>query len=113
MKKKRYEAEGAKRIQRSKHEETEGIEEIKAKVQSARTLKLTSTKTTAGEGPNLRETVDPQLFRTGLGNLLLKNKRFSADGQNIAKNCTTMKFVVTMQYWTAASSGKKSATDPL
>ena len=28
---------------------------------------------------------------TSLGNVLLKKKRFSADGQNIAQNCTTMR----------------------
>ena len=31
-----------------------------------------------------------------LGNVLLKKKRFSADGQNIAQNCTTMRVVETM-----------------
>ena len=35
--------------------------------------------------------------------MLLKNKRFSADGQNTAQNYTTMGFVVTMQFWTAVS----------
>ena len=29
--------------------------------------------------------------------------RFSADGQNIAQNCTIMRVVVTMLYWTAVS----------
>ena len=29
--------------------------------------------------------MDLQLSRTGLGNVLLKNKRFSADGQNTAQ----------------------------
>ena len=38
-----------------------------------------------------------QLSRTGLGNVLLKNKRFSADVQNIAQNYTTMRVEVTMQ----------------
>ena len=41
------------------------------------------------------------------GNVLLKKKRFSADGQNIAQNCTTMRVVETTQYWTAASPPKK------
>ena len=27
------------------------------------------------------------------------NKKFSADGQNIAQNCTTIRVVVTMQFW--------------
>ena len=44
---------------------------------------------------------------TSLGNVLLKKKRFSADGQNIAQNCTTMRVVETMLYWTAASPRKK------
>ena len=44
-----------------------------------------------------------QLTRTSLGNALLKKKRFAADGQNIAQNCTTMRVVETTQYWTAAS----------
>ena len=39
--------------------------------------------------------------------MLLKIKRFSADGKNIAQNCTTMRVVETMQYWTAASPKKK------
>ena len=47
--------------------------------------------------------VGPQLSRTSLGNVLLKKKRFSADGQNIAQNCTTMRVVETMLYWIAAS----------
>ena len=51
--------------------------------------------------------VGPQLSRTSLGNVLLKKKRFSADGQNIAQNCTTMRVVETMLYWTAASPRKK------
>ena len=34
-------------------------------------------------------------------------KAFSADGQNIAQNCTTMRVVETMLYWTAASPRKK------
>ena len=37
-----------------------------------------------------------------MGNVLLKKRDFfSADGQNIAQNCTTMRVVVTRQYWTA------------
>ena len=40
----------------------------------------------------------PQLSRTSLGNVLLKKKRFSADGQNIAQNCTTVRVVETTLY---------------
>ena len=39
-------------------------------------------------------------------NVLLKNKRFLADEQNIAQNCTTMRVVVTTQY--AGSPRKKT-----
>ena len=57
-----------------------------------------------GEGSNR---VGPQLARTSLGYVLLKKTRFSEGGQNIAGNCTTMRVVETMQYWTAASPKKK------
>ena len=33
----------------------------------------------------------------------MKKKRFSADGQNIAQNCTTMRVVETTLYWIAAN----------
>ena len=42
-----------------------------------------------------------------MGNVLLKKKRFSADGQNIAQNCTTMRVVETTLYWTAASPAEE------
>ena len=45
-------------------------------------MKLACTKTTAREHISR---VDPQVSRTVLGNVLLKGKRFSADGQNIAE----------------------------
>ena len=41
-----------------------------------------------------------------LGNVLLKNKRFSAEGQKIAQNYTTVIVVVIMQFWTATSLQK-------
>ena len=34
------------------------------------------------------------------GNVLEKNKRFRADGQNTAQNYTIMRVMMTMQYWT-------------
>ena len=34
----------------------------------------------------------------------MKKKRFSADGQNIVQNCTSMRVVETTQDWTAAAS---------
>ena len=41
------------------------------------------------------------------GKCLTQDKRFSADGHNIALNYTTMRVVVTMQSWTAVSPQKK------
>ena len=62
----------------------------------------------AGEGSNLRETGwNAQLSRRDLGNVSLKNKRFSADGQNTTPNYTTMRVVVTKKFWTAVSPQKK------
>ena len=48
----------------------------------------------------------------GLENDLLKNKRFSVDGHNIAQSCTTMRIVVTMQYLTAVRPGLLSPPPP-
>ena len=42
---------------------------------------------------NQRNRVDPQLSRTNLGNVLEKNKRFSADGRNTTQNYTTMRLL--------------------
>ena len=42
--------------------------------------------------------VGSQLSRTSLGNVLLQKKRFLANGQNIARNCTTIRVVETTQY---------------
>ena len=63
----------------------------------------------SGEGSRFlqKNMVGPQLSRTSLGNVLLKKKRFSADGQNIAQNCTTMRIVEKTQYWTAVIPRKK------
>ena len=46
-------------------------------------------------------------FHPRLVNVLLKKKRFSAGGQKIAQNCTTMRVVETMKNWTAVSPQKK------
>ena len=48
-----------------------------------------------------RSRVNPQLSRRSLGEVLQKNKRFSADGQNTAQNYTIMRVIVTVQFWTA------------
>ena len=54
-----------------------------------------------------RNRIGPQLSRTSLGNVLLKKNRFSADGQNIAQNCTIMRVVET----TSLKKGKSAGVD--
>ena len=115
LKKKRYEAEGAKeyreanrRIQKAVKKakedwigaQCEEIETCLNKNNGKRAYQLAKDLTSEKQ-------VGPQLSRTSLGNILLKKKRFSADGQNIAQKCTTMRVVETTQYWTAANPQKK------
>ena len=69
----------------------EEIETCLNKNNSKRAYQLVKDLTSEKQGR-----VGPQLSRTSLGNALLKKKRFSADGQNIAQNCTTMRVVETM-----------------
>ena len=38
---------------------------------------------------------------------IIQDKRFSADRQNVAQNCTTVRVVVTTQYWTTAVSPRR------
>ena len=54
-----------------------------------------------------RSRLGPPLSRKILGNVLLKKKGFSANGQNIAQNCATMRVMEKMQYRTVASLQKK------
>ena len=112
MKKKQYETEGAKEyreanrrmIQKAVKKEKEDwlgaqCEEIETclyKNNSKRAYQLVKDLTSEKQG-------GPQLSMTSLGNVSLKKKRFSADGQNIAQNCTTMRVLETAQYWSAAS----------
>ena len=49
----------------------------------------------------------PSMIQDRSGNVLLRNKRFSADVENIAQNFTTTRVVVTMQVWTVVRSQKK------
>ena len=113
--KKRHEAEGAKEYREANRRVQEAVmkakedwigaqcEEIETclnKNNSKRAYQLVKDLTSEKQG-------SPQLSRTSLGNVVLKKKRFSADGQNIVQNCTTMRVVETMLYWTAASPRKK------
>ena len=113
LKRKRYEAEGAKEYRKANRKiqkavkkakedwigaQCEEIETCLNKNNSKRAYQLVKDLTSEKQG---------QLSRTSLEYVLLKKKRFSADGQNIAQNCTTMRLVETMQYWTVTSPWKK------
>ena len=116
LKKKRYETEGAKeymesnrRIQKAAKKATEDwigaqCEEIETclnKNNSKRAYQLVKDLTSEKQGRS-------SISRTSMGNVLLKKRRFSADGQNTAQNCTTMRVVETTLYWTVASPRKKT-----
>ena len=114
LKKRRCEAEGTKvyreadeRIQRAVKKAKEDcigfpceeIETCQNKNNSKRAYQLVKDLTSEKHG---RST----LIQGKSGKCLTKNRRFSADGQNIAQNYTIMRVMVTMQFWTAISSKK-------
>ena len=101
LKKKRYEAEGAKEYRKANRRIQKAVKKAKEDWISAQCEEI---ETCLNKNNSKRAY---QLYRTSLGNVLLKKKRFSADGQNIAQNCTTMRVVETTLYWTAASPRKK------
>ena len=116
LKKKRYEAEGAKEykeanrrvqkaVKKAKEDwigaQCEEIETCLNKNNNKRAYQLVKDLTSEKQGRS--STVQDKS-----GKCLTEKKRFSADGQNIAQNCTTMRVVETMLYWTAASPRKKS-----
>ena len=110
LKKKRYEAEGAKEYREANRRIQKAVKKAKedwigAQCEEIETcLNKNNSKRAYQLGKDL---TSEKLSRTSLGNVLLKKKRFSADGQNIARNCTTMRVVETTLYWTAASPRKK------
>ena len=115
LKKKRFEAEGAKeyreanrRIQKAVKKakedwigaQCEEIETCLNKNNSKRAYQLVKDLTSKKQGRS-------SIIQDKFGKCLTKKKRFSADGQNIAQNFTTMRVVETTLYWTAASPRKK------
>ena len=52
----------------------------------------------AGEGLTSEKQCRSSTIQDRSGKYLTGEKRFSANGQNIAQNCTTMRVVVTTQY---------------
>ena len=104
-------------IQGSKQEDSEGSEESKGgldrcqceeietcqnKNNSKRAYQLVKDLTSEKQGTCRSSTIQDKS-----GKCLTEKRIFSADGQNIAQNCTTMSVVKTTQYWTAASPRKK------
>ena len=101
MKKKRYKAEGAEKYKEANRGIQKAVKKAKedwidAQCEENETYLYTNNSKRAyqlvKDLTSERNRVGPQLSRTSLGNVLLKIhvKRFSADGQNIAQNCTTM-----------------------
>ena len=102
LKKKRYEAEGAKeyreanrRIQKAVENwigaQCEEIETCMNKNNSKRAYQLVKDLTSEKQGRS--STIQDKSV-----NVLLKKERFSANGQNIAQNCSTMRVVETTLY---------------
>ena len=83
---------------RSKQEDSEGSEESKGGLERAYQLVKDLTAEKQGRSSTIQDKS---------GKCLTEEKRFSADGQNIAQNCATMRVVETTQYWTAASPRRK------
>ena len=103
MKKSRYEKAGAKEYRKAKEDwiDTQ-CKEIGAclnKNNSKTGYHLVKDMTSEKQG---RSTT-----RKSLGKILQKNNRFSADGQSIAQSYTSMRVMMTIQFWTAVSTQKK------
>ena len=98
LNKKRYEAEGAKEYREANRRIKKAMKKAMEDWIGAQCEELNKNNS-----KRAYQLVKHLLSRTKLGNVLLKKKRFSTYGQNIAQNCTTMRVVKTTQYWTAAS----------
>ena len=53
----------------------------------------------------------PALTKNPVMMMMMMNKRFSADGQNITQSKTIMRPMVIMKFWTALSTRRTAATD--
>ena len=97
--KKRYEAKWAKEYREANRRIQKAVKKAKedrigAQCEEIETcLNKNNSKRAYQLVKDQRNRVRPQLSRTILGNVLLKITRFSADGQNIAQNCITMRVV--------------------
>ena len=115
LKKKRYEAEGAKEYKEANRRVQKAVKKAKkdwvgAQCEEIETcLNKNSSKRAYQQVKDLTSETQGRssAIKDKSGKCLTEEKRFSADGQNIAQNCTTMKVVETTQYWTAANPQKK------
>ena len=115
MKKKRYEAEGAKKYREANRRIQKAVKKAKEDWISAQCeeietcLNLNNSKRVYQLVKDLTSEKQGRFstIQDRSGECFTEKKRFSADGQNIAQNCTTMRVVETTQYWTAASLRKK------
>ena len=107
LKKKRYEAEGAKEYREANRRVQKAVKKAKEEWIGAQCDEIETWLNKNNSKRAYQLVKDLTLEKQGRSSTILKKKRFSADGQNIAQNCTTMRVVETMLYWTAASPRKK------
>ena len=118
MKKKRYEAEGAKEYREANKRIQKAVKKamedwIGAQCEEIETyLNKTNNK---GADQLVKDLTSEKQGRSSTiqdksGKCLAEEQEILSRWQNIAHNCTTMTVVVTKQYWTAVSPRKKIST---
>ena len=101
----------SKRRQGSKQEDSEGSEDSKGRLDrcSVREIETCLNKNNSKRAyQQVKDLTAEKQGRSSTiqdrsGKCLIEKQKFSADGQNIAQDCTTMRVMVTTQYWTAVS----------
>ena len=118
MRKKRYEAEGEKEYREANKRIQKAVKKAKEDWIGAPCEEIETCLNKNNSKRAYQLMKDLNLEKQGRSSTIQdrseKNKRFSADGQNIARNCTTMRVVETTQYWTENSPPprRRSTTDP-
>ena len=115
MKKKRYEAEGAKEYREANRRVQKAVKKAKEDWIGGQCEEIDTCLNKNNSKRSYRRVQDLTSEKQGRsstiqdksGKCLTEEKRFPADGQNIAQNCTTMRVVETTLYWTPASLRKK------
>ena len=113
LKKKRYEAEGAKEYREANRRIQKAVKKAKEDWIGAQCEEIETCLNKNNSKTAYQQVKDLTSEKQGRSSAIqdksgkLKKKRFSVDGHNIAQNCTTMRIVETTQYWTAANPQKK------